>query len=150
MTFFPRPIVATVLALIAATYSHAESTSNSAEADIEREQNARAQPRWCRGGAFLDAIKLMNSAMRAHDAIGRSNADAANVAQVELGSVLSVAIKQASEEYHCVRGALAHAYDVSYGETIKRAAVVAQAMRLPPSVVVTARDLVQALETAPR
>ena len=152
MILFARPIVAIVLALIASTCSHAESNSNSTstDADIEREQNARAQPRWCRSGAFVDAIKLMNSAMRAHDALARSNADAANVAQAELGSVLSVAIKQASEEYHCVRGALTHGYDVSYGETIKRAAVVAQAMRLPPSVFTTARKLVKALETAPR
>lgn len=153
MMFLTRSAAATLLALIAATCGHAESTSSSsssADADIEREQSVRAQPRWCRSGAFLDAIKLMNSAMRAHDALGRSNADAANVAQAELGSVLSVAIKQASEEYHCVRGALGHGYDVSYGETIRRAAVVAQAMRLPPSVVATARELASQLESSAR
>jgi hypothetical protein len=133
--------------------SHAESANSRVDTDIALEQSARAAPRWCRSGAFLDAIKLMNSAMHARDALRQSNANAADansVAQAELGSVLAVAIKQASEEYHCVQGALSHGYDVSYGETVKRAAVVAQAMRLPPSIIVTARELVNQLENSPR
>ena len=64
--------------------------------------------------------------------------------------MLEVAIKQAREEYHGVQGALSLGYDVSYAETIKRAALVAQAMRLSPSVLATARELAAELAHLPR
>jgi hypothetical protein len=87
----------------------------------------------------------MNSSMRAHDSL---RSQSAAVASAELGSVLSVAIKQANDEYHCVQGTLTQGYDVSYGETVRRAAVVAQAMRLPPDVVITARELAAKIQAS--
>ena len=153
--------VIALCAVLAATWGRAESPQSDTRTvavtivndDVEREQRARALLRWCRSGAFLDAIRLMNSAMRAHDALrqsGNTNTNATSVAQAELGSVLAVAIKQAREEYHCVQGTLALGYDVSYAETVKRAALVAQAMRLSPSVIATALELAAEFANAPR
>jgi hypothetical protein len=105
--------------------------------------------RWCRNGAFLDAIKLMNAASRSLESLQRSDA---SIAKAELGAILAIAIKQASEEYHCARGTLIAGYDASYASTVKRAMANAQAAKLSPDVVKTARDLIATIEAsgAPR
>jgi hypothetical protein len=101
--------------------------------------------RWCRSGAFFDAIKLMNSASRSIESLRSENAP---IAKVELSAMLAIAIKQASEEYHCVRGSLSAGYDSSYAATVKRAIAHAQTARLSPDIVKTARELMATIEAS--
>jgi hypothetical protein len=145
-----RRAIATALLVVGSQAIAAAGAADTAtDATAQPAQSAVEAPRWCRSGAFLDAIKLMNSAMRAHESLAQQNAA---VARAELGSILSVAIKQASDEFHCVQGTLTHGYDASYGDAVRRAATTAQAMRLSAEVVNIARELAAHIESsgAPR
>jgi hypothetical protein len=127
------------------------SVKNEAAVPAESQaiERGKLPERWCRNGAFLDAIKLMNAASRSYESLQQADA---TIARAELGAVLAIAIKQASEEYHCVRGTLGSGYDASYAATVKRAMSNAQRAKAPPDVMKTARDLISQIETsgAPR
>jgi hypothetical protein len=120
----------------------ADPTYTSESPSIEA---SKLPERWCRNGAFLDAIKLMNSASRSFESLRKEDAP---VATSELGAVLAIAIKQAAEEYHCVRGTLIAGYDRSYAATVKRAMANAQSMRLSPDIVKTANELIATIEAS--
>ncbi len=127
--------------LLIAINSHAAESAGDANL-LENQKDAAAK-RWCRVGAFIDALKLMNGIMSARDAL---QTDIATRAMAELGGMLGIAIKQAKDEYSCVEGTLVGGYHAIYATTVKRAAVVAQAMRLGPDVVATAHELAGMIE----
>jgi hypothetical protein len=121
-------------------------TSDPAYASESPSIDASKLPeRWCRSGGFLDAIKLMNASTRSLESLNKQDATIANA---ELNAILAIAIKQAAEEYHCVRGTLIAGYDVSYAATVKRAMAHAQTARFSPDVVKTARELIANLEAS--
>jgi hypothetical protein len=119
------------------------ATENAATNESQRVETHTLPERWCRNGAFLDAIKLMNAASRSLESLQRTDAA---IAKAELGAVLAIAIKQASDEYHCVRGTLVAGYDASYAATVKRAMANAQLLKLSPDTVRVATELIATIE----
>jgi hypothetical protein len=111
-------------------------------------ENVTVNPRWCRGGAFLDAIVIMNSSMRAHAALTAVDAQTTKIAAAELGAILNIALKQAVAEYHCVEGKLPLSYAQNYGDTLRSAIATAKRMRVSKSTIESADGLLAQLDLA--
>jgi hypothetical protein len=105
-------------------------------------------PRWCRSGAFLDAIVMMNSSMRAQGALRDADAQATQIATAELGAILNIALKQAVAEYHCIEGKLPISYAQNYGDTLRAAIATAKRIRVAPATVDSANGLLAQLDQA--
>ncbi len=103
-------------------------------------------PRWCRSGAFLDAMIIMNSSMRAHGALNVVDASASRVASAELGAILNIALKQAVAEYHCIEGKLPLSYAQNYGDTLRRGITTAKQIRVAPATLESANALLAQLD----
>jgi hypothetical protein len=146
-TYVLKPMAAACSAALLPLQMSTYAQANTPETiDVADDAKAVASTqRWCRSGAFIDALKLMNSIMSVRDSLRK---ETAAHAVSELGSMLSTAIKQASDEYPCVEDTLTGGYDSMYATTVKRAAVVAQAMRLPPDVVGMARALAEKIQAS--
>jgi hypothetical protein len=99
-------------------------------------------------GAFLDAIVIMNSSMRAHAALTAVDAQTTNIAAAELGAILNIALKQAVTEYHCVEGKLPLSYAQNYGDTLRSAIATAKRMRVSKSTIESADGLLAQLDLA--
>jgi hypothetical protein len=103
----------------------------------------------CRKGAFTDAMALMNASVRASQSLAQqSGAKAVGVPLAELDSILGIAIRQASEEYACVKGVLVMGYDKNYADTVKLAVGHAQSRRMNPSTVALAKVLLTKIESS--
>jgi hypothetical protein len=116
-----------VAALVVSTFANAIDTLPPAPA--------------CQAGAFLDAISLLNAAVRA----SRHTPQEAAIAQAELDSILRLSLKQAKNAYPCARGTLAQGYDVSYAETVRMAGAHLATRKAPRDTVALANDLAKAI-----
>lgn len=96
----------------------------------------QAQPT-CQRGAFIDAMSLLNAAVRA----SKNAPQDAAIAQAELDSILRIAIRQAAAAYPCARGTLQLGYDQNYAQTVRVAREHARARRMAPDVVEAADKL---------
>ncbi|MGL4573459.1 MAG: hypothetical protein ACRCV9_01580 [Burkholderiaceae bacterium] len=106
------------------------------------------QERWCRQGAFVDAMALINAAVRASRALPPASVAKNNVAAAELDSILSIAVQQAAAEYVCVKGKLKSGYDKNYADTVRLALAHATARKLAPKTQDAARALIAEIESS--
>jgi hypothetical protein len=100
-------------------------------------------PQRCRPGAFLEADRILGSAVALAQALPR---DTPAGARSELDSILYTGLVQARSEVHCVAGVLTHGYDRAYADTLRKAVALAEQRGLSADVAAVGRDVVQALE----
>jgi hypothetical protein len=101
----------------------------------------------CRSGVFLDAIILMNSSMRAYNALTATDAKTNNIATAEISAIMSIALKQAAAEYHCIESNLPLSYAKNYGDTLRAAIETAKQMRISAATINASRGVLVRLES---
>jgi hypothetical protein len=129
-------VLAATCALAFAGSAHAQSAAPT------------PQERWCRQGAFVDAMALINAAVRASRALPPASTAKANIAAAELDSILAIAVQQAAAEYACVKGKLKSGYDKNYADTVRLALAYSTARKLAPKTQDAARALIAEIESS--
>jgi hypothetical protein len=148
-SIFCWPRFVTTLAAFAALMALFATNAFATDASTEAEVAQKLPERWCRSGAFLDAVVLMNSAIRAHGAASSPDVKSADVARAEMRSIVTIALKQAVDEYHCVNGNLPLSYAKDYGDTVRKALRFLKANSKPSAELVKGSDeLIAKLDAA--
>jgi hypothetical protein len=119
-----------------------------AQSGVPAASTPAPQERWCRQGAFVDAMALINAAVRASRALPPPSAAKFSIAAAELDSILTIAVQQAAAEYPCVKGKLKAGYDKNYADTMRLALAHSTARKLAPKTQDAARALIAEIESS--
>jgi hypothetical protein len=101
----------------------------------------------CRGGAFVEASKLVNSLVQMAKDLPPQTPKSV---YAELDTMLYTVLTQARGEVHCVAGGLQFGYEKAYAGIMRYGAALARARGLPQKVVQQAQETAQLLEANKR
>lgn len=136
-------------------HAHGTHAHGSVQANPPSTNTQALSEKSCRKGAFTDAMALINASVRASQSLAQQSGakglggglgGGVGVPLAELDSILGIAIRQASEEYACVKGVLVMGYDKNYADTVKLAVGHAQSRRMSTNTVALANDLLAKIQ----